>query len=55
MNEQEAYKMGYDYGREGANDRNCHYSIFSSEENTRAWEQGKRDAETEAPPDKRDA
>lgn len=41
-----AYKMGYDCGINGANKTNCHFSIFSSPENTKAWEKGKSDAET---------
>ena len=41
-----AYQMGYDCEMNGANDVNCHFSIFSSKENTAAWEAGKRDAAT---------
>lgn len=41
-----AYEMGRDCAVNGANLTNCHFSIFSSPENTRAWERGKRDAET---------
>lgn len=37
----EAYKQGYDCGVNGANTTNCHFSIFSSKENTREWERGK--------------
>lgn len=40
-----AYEKGYDCGLNGANMDNCHFAIFSTPENTRAWEQGKRDAE----------
>lgn len=40
-----AYKMGIDCVINGTNEINCHFSIFSSSENTNAWEQGKRDAE----------
>lgn len=39
-----AYKMGYDYEMNGANETNCHFSIFSSKENATAWEAGKREA-----------
>jgi hypothetical protein len=39
-----AYKMGYDCGKNGANTTNCHFSIFSSKENTKEWERGKKDA-----------
>ncbi len=37
----EAYKQGYDYGVNGANTTNCHFSIFSSKANTKEWERGK--------------
>ena len=40
-----AYKMGYDCGKNEANTTNCHFSIFSSKENTKEWEHGKKDAE----------
>ena len=42
-----AYKMGIDYAINGANTTNCNFAIFSSPENTKAWEKGKRDAEYE--------
>lgn len=38
-----AYKMGLDCAKNGANEKNCHFSIFSSPENTRAWEKGEKD------------
>ena len=44
-----AYAMGYDCGLRGADLENCHFSIFSTRENTRAWEAGKRDAESGKP------
>lgn len=40
-----AYEMGVDCAVNGANETNCHFSIFSSPENTKAWEQGKKDVE----------
>ena len=40
-----AYKMGIDCAVNGATETNCHFSIFSSPENTKAWEQGKKDGE----------
>jgi len=43
-NKEYAYKMGYDRQKNGANTTNCHFMIFSSPENTRAWEKGQRDA-----------
>jgi hypothetical protein len=41
-----AYKMGYDCAKNGANETNCHFPIFSSPENTKEWERGKRDFST---------
>jgi len=38
-----AYKMGLDCAKNGANTINCHFSIFSSPENTKAWEKGVKD------------
>lgn len=40
----ECYKMGYDAEMNGANQKNCHYSIFNYPEKLEAWEKGKRDA-----------
>ena len=40
---QYAYKMGKDCAKNGANTTNCHFSIFSSKENTEAWERGKNE------------
>lgn len=45
MTPKEAYKRGEDYFFNGANDYNCRFSIFATPENTKAWEQGKKDAE----------
>ena len=44
VNHKEAYGHGYDCGINGANETNFHFSIFSSTENTKAWEQGKKAA-----------
>ncbi len=44
VNSTEAYKHGYDCGINGANETNCHFSIFASKENTKAWERGKKAA-----------
>lgn len=41
----EAYAMGVDCGLHGANLVNCNFKIFSSPENTKAWERGKAEAE----------
>ena len=40
-----AYNMGLDCGKNGANETNCHFSIFSNPQNTKEWERGKHDAE----------
>ena len=43
--EETCYAMGYDCGINGATEVNCHFSLFSSKANTRAWETGKKQAE----------
>lgn len=43
MNEDEAFKQGQDYAKNGANTTNCHFSIFASPTLLKAWERG-RDA-----------
>ena len=40
MTVDEARLFGYDAGRHGPNTLNCHFSIFSTPEFTRAWERG---------------
>jgi hypothetical protein len=40
-----AYKMGYDCGLHGSNLTNCSFRIFSTKENTKEWERGKKEAE----------
>ena len=40
-----AFKMGYDCGQNGADERNCNFSFFSNPELTKEWERGKRLAE----------
>lgn len=42
-----AFKMGYDYGKNGPSASNCHYLIFNTKENLVAWEKGIRKAERE--------
>ena len=44
-NEKICFTMGYDCGVNGADEKNCHFSLFSSPANTKAWEAGKRQAE----------
>lgn len=44
-NEAYAYQMGYDCGLNGSNLTNCSFAIFSTPENTKEWERGKKDAE----------
>lgn len=41
----DAYRAGYDCGKNGVNTTNCHFGIFSTPENTKAWERGKADAD----------
>ena len=47
MDKEYAHKMGYDCERNGANTKNCHFTIFNREEFTKAWEDGKKKAESE--------
>lgn len=42
-----AESMGYDAGKNGANQVNSHFAIFSSQEFTKAWERGKARADAE--------
>jgi hypothetical protein len=39
-----AYNMGMDYYLNGVRDNNCHFSLFSTKEGTKAWERGRDDA-----------
>ena len=41
---QEAFVLGYNSVLDGANEENCHFSIFTLEENTKAWEAGAAEA-----------
>ena len=43
MNEDRARRMGRDCAINGPNTTNCHFTIFTRPEWTRAWEQGKRE------------
>jgi len=43
-NEKICFAMGYDCEMNGADEKNCHFSLFSSPENTKAWESGKEKA-----------
>ena len=36
-----AFEMGYDCAKNGANETNCHFTLFSKSELTKAWECGK--------------
>ncbi len=47
MDKEYAHKMGYDCGKNGANLKNCHFTIFSRKEFTQSWEKGKKKAESE--------
>ncbi len=39
------YLAGYDSGIHGANEINCHFSLFSTPEKTKEWEKGRKDAD----------
>jgi len=41
MDKEQAFEMGKDCAINGANTTNCHFSIFSKPEFTKAWEDGK--------------
>lgn len=41
----QAYEYGWLAGEMGSDEKNCHFSIFSTPENTKEWERGKADAE----------
>lgn len=41
---EEAYKRGYDCGKNGPNETNCHFGCFASKELMQEWERGKKDA-----------
>lgn len=43
--EKTPYELGSDCALNGPNEENCHFSIFSTIENTKMWETGKHDAE----------
>jgi hypothetical protein len=42
-----AYEMGFDCAVNGANTINCNFKIFNTPENTKAWEEGKRNGQKE--------
>ena len=50
QDEKAARDAGRDCALNGANTTNCHFSLFSSPELTRAWEEGKKQAERELTP-----
>lgn len=45
LNNQDVFKKGYDCGKNGSNTENCHFSLFSTPERTKAWEEGKKAGE----------
>lgn len=45
MTTERAYRLGYDCGLNGPNLTNCSHLIFSTPENTREWERGKKEGE----------
>ena len=38
------YEAGRDYAAHGANEDNCHFSLFSTAEKTKQWERGRDQA-----------
>lgn len=40
MKKSEEYKHGFDAGKHGSNEINCHFSIFSTVEKKNDWEKG---------------
>lgn len=42
VKKQEAYKAGYDAGRNGPNVDNCNFRFFATEELKNEWETGNR-------------
>ena len=42
MDKETAFNLGKDCRENGANTNNCHFSIFSDPEFTKAWEEGKK-------------
>lgn len=45
-NLKKCYEMGFDAGLNGANEENCHFSLFATREMTDAWTQGTKDGES---------
>lgn len=43
LSTEKAYRMGLKSISEGPNEENCHFSIFSSPEDTKAWERGRKE------------
>lgn len=46
VTEEHAEAMGRDCSINGANDKNCHFSLFANPTLTRAWERGKSEGRT---------
>ncbi len=42
--DRKAFAFGYDSVMSGANEENCHFSIFMQKNNTKAWERGAAEA-----------
>ncbi len=45
MNEKEAFELGKDYAKNGANTTNCNFSIFATPQLKDAWEKGSKQKE----------
>ena len=46
VDEKDAYAAGFHCGRYGSDTQNCHFKYFSRPSLTKAWERGKREAES---------
>lgn len=42
----EVYNQLLDCRKNGANSTNCHFSLFSTPEKTKAWEDGKKNSQS---------
>lgn len=44
---EQAYKQGYDCGKNGPTQTNCSFTLFQSPEHTKEWERGRDKARAE--------
>ena len=43
---QHAYDMGVDYARNGADTKNCHFTLFATPAMMKQWEKGRDDEQS---------